>query len=154
MVICHSRPKHSYTRQCMALHFIGIRWSWKIYLLEQPAVEKFIGLLGPPRLAGCIGQHIQVASSHLPWEADFCRDRVLPTDRRGSAWAKRSLLLAAVLLCASQHSACFWFEPPSLKAGGAEEKALAGHPGVGAGYSLSRDQTPRLLRNLIESPLY
>lgn len=112
MVICHSRPKHSYTRQCMALHFIGMRWPWKIYLLEQPAVEKFIGLLGPPRLAGCIGQHIQVASSHLPWEADFCRDRVLPTDRRGSAWAKRSLLLAAVLFCASQDSGCFWFEPP------------------------------------------
>lgn len=26
----YSRPRHSYTRQCMALHFIGMRWSWKL----------------------------------------------------------------------------------------------------------------------------
>lgn len=89
---------------------------------------------------------IQVASSYLPWEADFCRDRVLPTDQRGSGWAKRSLLLAAVPLCAAQDSGCFWFEPPSLTASGTEEKALAGHPGVGAGYSISRDHSSQAIK--------
>ena len=64
----------------MALHFIGMRWSWKIYLLEQPAVKKFMRTLGSSQASWMHWLAIQVASSHLPWEADFCRDSVLPTD--------------------------------------------------------------------------
>lgn len=54
-------------------------------------------------------QHIQVALSHLTWEAALCRDRVIPRYGGGPARAKCPLLLAAALLLCC----CFRCKPHS-----------------------------------------